>query len=272
MNYCRQQAGSALTEFFVMTLVMVPAFAAIPILAKISDANQSVVQASRYVAFEATLGSKSSAQLSDEVNNRFMADPSLAISTEARVHGHAVNKFWQITNSEGNEDQLLKPLSHSFIRVHNQSIPDRKLAAVASGLVDSGDLLSGVISNADWRLEKRGLITATVSSSLKRPALIAGDDSGSGDESCPATEDSMGCISRSTAIFVDEWYSGSAHQAEKRSRALVPAAVFRPLGNALAKMGHLPLMEEMRGLDDAFGKVDSSQVPEDRLGPWEDQK
>lgn len=272
MNYCRRQTGNALTEFFVLTLVMVPALTAIPILSKISDANQSVVQASRYVAFEATLGSKSTAQLSDEVSNRFLADPSLVISTETGVEDHAVNRFWQITNSEGDADQLLKPLSHSFIRVHNQSIPDRQLAAVSSGLVNSGDLLTGVISNADWRLEKRGLITATVSSSLNRPAFIVGDDSGSGDESCPPTEDTMGCISRSTAIFIDEWYSGSANQAEERSRALVPAAVFRPLGNVLAKMGHLPLMEELRGLEDAFGKVDSSQVPEDRLGSWEDQK
>lgn len=266
MSYWPRQCGNALTEFFIVTLVMVPALFALPLLGKITDANLSAVQASRYVAFEKTVSGKSDEVLQTEVSNRFFADPNLTLSTGNSLQSESVNSFWGITNAEGEADALLNPDSKLTLAVKNQSVSNDAVAAISSGIVSAGNVLADVIPGAEWNLEKKGLYIATVTTAMKQPAGI------SVVKNCGDDNQPLACIARKTAIFVDGWNADSAAQAEDRSRAMVPAGVFRPVGNGLAVIGEFPLLEEMKGLKNAFGKVDSEQVPADRLGPWEDQQ
>jgi len=46
--------GSALTEFFFLTIIMLPLFFGIPMIGKLIDLKQTAVQAGRYAAWEAT--------------------------------------------------------------------------------------------------------------------------------------------------------------------------------------------------------------------------
>jgi hypothetical protein len=264
VNNIYQQQGNALTELFILSLVLVPALVTLPMLGKITDTNQSAVQASRYVAFEKTISGKNTELLTKEVRMRFFADPKLKIATDAEVQPDAVNSFWRITNADGEADSLLRPGSPLSINSNNQSIPNEVVAELSRDIVSSGKFLAKMIPDSDWSLEENGLFVATINSVIKQPGQLPDT------MECGDSEDALSCVTRSTAIFVDEWNAGSSNQAEERSRTFVPAAVFRPVGNVLAKIGEIPLLKEMKGLEDAFGKVDSEQVPADRLGPWED--
>ena len=51
----KRQNGGALTEFFFVTMIMVPLFFAIPMVGKLVDLKQTTIQASRYSAWEATV-------------------------------------------------------------------------------------------------------------------------------------------------------------------------------------------------------------------------
>lgn len=264
MNHWQRQCGNALTEFFILALVMVPALFALPLLGKITDANQSAVQASRYVAFEKTVSGKSNEVLKTEVSNRFFADPKLKLATGKGLESESVNSFWAITNAEGEADTLLSPDSPLTLAEENQRVPNDAVAAIASGIVSAGNVLADVIPGAEWNLEKKGLYVATVKTAMKQPVEI------SAAQKCGDDDQPLACIARKTAIFVDGWNADSSAQAEDRSRSMVPAGVFRPVGNSLAVIGEFPLLKEMKGLKNAFGKVDSEQVPADRLGPWEE--
>ena len=46
----------------------------------------------------------------------------------------------------------------------------------------------------------------------------------------------------------------------------MPASVLEPVGDAVSLLGHLPVLEELSGLKDAFGHVDMNVLP-----PYEPQ-
>jgi len=256
------QHGNAMVEFFILTLVMVPLLVSLPLLGKISDANQALVQASRYGAFETTVAKPNTAAISQAIKQRFYAAPEQAITSDARVDAGSINNYWQMTASSGDSDHLLKPSSPLKVSSRHQPITDNTVASLSSAIISAGNVLTSISHDTQWDLEKKGLYTISLEAAMTKPHMI--DD----NSQCGNYKDTMSCIVRSTTILVDEWTSGSVDTAEDRSRALVPAGVFRPVGKVLAKIGEIPLLEELKGLDDAFGKVDAGQVPGDRLGPW----
>jgi hypothetical protein len=70
---CRQRRGSALTEFVILIIVMIPLFLAIRMIGNLVDLKQSAVQASRYAAWEATVANGEGAYSSEpaEIKTRF---------------------------------------------------------------------------------------------------------------------------------------------------------------------------------------------------------
>lgn len=268
MNVRSRQQGNALTEFFILSLVMVPALLSIPLLGKIGNVNQAAVQASRYAAWEKTIHSgsgdsgKDVETLTKEVKNRFFADTDLAVVSGAGLRGNSKNAFWAITSTGGDADSLISPVSPLTLTVENKSIPNSAVQNVSSGVVTIGNALSKAIPDSEWTLEKRGFYVATVSSEIKNPGIF------SAAAGCGDSKETLSCIARHTAILVDDWSSSSSEQAENRSRSLVPATVLRPVANVVAQIGDIPLLWELKALKNAFGTVDSEQVPADRLGPW----
>lgn len=269
------QQGNALTEFVLLAMVMVPAITLIPLLGKVSDINQSTIQASRYAAWERTVhseGQKSNAQLTTEVTHRFYADPDLLLNSErttvTEAQGH--NVYWSShLDDDGN---LVSMTDHDALMVmtRNESPPSNTGADVMSkAVVAIGDAMDGLIEDAQWELEENGFIVAEVS------APIASNHRFTQGEDCAAqeSEEVFSCVSRRNAIFIDAWNSGSPEETNQRVRTLVPAGVFQPLGDALSTAGDgSPLFQELKKLEGIFGYVDEDVLPLDRYGDPEDQR
>ena len=78
-------SGAALVEFVVLAIIMVPLLFAIPMIGKLIDVEQTAVQASRYAAWETTVGV--SAADGNALRGRFFADPAAPIATGAAGAG-----------------------------------------------------------------------------------------------------------------------------------------------------------------------------------------
>ena len=83
----RRAGGQALTEFIVLSLVLVPIFLLLPLIGKYQDMAHQTQMASRYAAFDATINNgstapwKPEAQLADEVRRRFFSNPDAPVKT-----------------------------------------------------------------------------------------------------------------------------------------------------------------------------------------------
>ena len=64
----------------------------------------------------------------------------------------------------------------------------------------------------------------------------------------------------------DGWSASGDNQTRRRVRSLMPASILEPVGDAVSLLGHLPVLEELSGLKDAFGHVDMNVLP-----PYEPQ-
>ncbi len=269
--------GSALTEFAVLTLVMVPLFSMIPLLGKISDVNHTVVQASRYAAWERTVADpsrKSEGALSLEVNNRFFAKTDLAIrSNEGSLSGEdAQNVLWTGfgENEEKTNRLLITGSGNILASTRNMSLPkadqssfslDLDPGKLSKSIAKVGDVMDGLISNAKWDIEGKGLYRATVNANVRSNTFFPGGGSSCNGESSGKI---FTCIRRQNAILVDSWSSGSSEQSEERTRALVPAGTLEELGGLLSYMGKVPFLNELGNLEDSFGYVNSDVLPSDR--------
>ena len=259
--------GNALTEFAVLAAVMVPALASMPLLGKLAEVNQSTAQASRYAAWERTVSDssqKSDTQLATEVRNRFYASPNILLESNVGLITGSQNNFWGVFPDQNGAHVSLVSYSNNAITVttKNNSIPNAPAALLSEGIVKIGDAMSGLISDSDWDLEGKGFYVAEVSSSIStNSALVKGKDCSNDDSTII-----FSCVRRHNAIFVDTWHSGSVNQTEERVRSLMPGAVFKPIGNGIALLGHVPIFKELKRLKDVFGEVKPDVLPLDRYG------
>jgi len=259
--------GNALTEFAVLAVVMVPAIASVPILGKLADVNQSAAQASRYTAWERTVSDneqKSDATLTTEVRNRFFASPDILIESDRTELTASSNHFWRASSDQtGASNSLVSYANDSItVRTSNTAIPNGAAATLSEGIESIGNAMSGMISDSEWDLEGKGFYVAEVNLSIATNGqLTEGTDCNNA-----SSETVFSCVRQRNAIFVDSWASGSVGQTEERVRSLMPGAVFEPIGNGIALLGHVPLFKELKKLKNIFGEVNPDVLPLDRYG------
>lgn len=262
----QRQQGSALTEFAVIAIVLVPMLSFAPLLAKISDVNQTTIQASRYAAWERTLAPdavKTDEKLSTEVNNRFFSLPDEAIKTEQGLLGGEKNQnsFWAV---QGGQDRLFKSGgSDSRVATVNEKIPGTAAGTVSQQVSRIGNAMAGFMSDAVWDLENDGLYTARIGVNIGSNTLFAGDET----EDCgnKKNEKVFNCLKRHNSILADGWGASGPEQVKQRVKSLVPANVLDPIANLAQVVGTLPVFKEFKKFDEeAIGYVAPDVLPLDR--------
>jgi hypothetical protein len=267
MRLLGKQRGNALTEFVVLTIVMVPAALAIPMLGKVADVNQSTVQASRYGAWERTINNqseKSDAELVTEIQNRFFAETRLQIETTNTL-ADSSNPFWVTeTDPEGKAKGMIT-LGASAVSVtsNNSAVPGEAFAhTLSESIASAGNAMAKLVDDAEWGLEDKGFYVMEVTTELASGGMLQNGRDCNGEES----ENVFSCVSRRNAIFVDDWHSGSTNMTARRVRSLVPGGVFRPIGNAMSYAGEIPVFQDLSAMKDIFGDVRPDVIPLDRYG------
>lgn len=202
----RTMAGQAATEFVIVTTVLVPMVLLVALLGKVSDVNQTAVAASRYAAWERTVaseGTKDDSTLNAEVQRRFFERSDVGIQTGEGASGdaHNANPLWNAFNHG-----RVVTSSVTSVGNHNDRESDAgQLAKTVADFMDNfGSLLSKLKSSLDFDVERRGLVTSTVSVDIAANSF--GFEAGNG---CGGSNDSFVCLSRRSAILTDIWGSGS---------------------------------------------------------------
>ncbi len=266
MQLRSQQSGNAMVEFALVATVLTPILIFTPTLTKTADANMATAQAARYGAWEQTVRPKSRDTLTTEINNRFYAKPDMAIRTNlgSLAAEDQQNAFW---NAVGFEDGLVNREGESLpVTV---GVRERELggaAGVVGEAVDLlGDTLGKLTSDSEWDLDAGGLYTINVILKLNNRQKIPTDER---SPDCGAGSlNAASCMGQQSAILIDTWSASGPSQVEDRVRSLVPAGMLEPVGAIVAIAGDiLPMFQELKNLDDAFGEVRPDILPPDRFG------
>lgn len=95
----RQMRGQALTEFLVISLVLIPLFLLLPVIGKYQDISHASQMAGRYVAFDAVLRNdgdnshKPPAQLQDELRQRYFGNARSGIRSGSQ-QDTTLRNYW----------------------------------------------------------------------------------------------------------------------------------------------------------------------------------
>lgn len=307
-KYLKPQRGAAFTEMLVLMIVMIPLAYSIPMLGKMLDLRHTTIMASRYLAWEEAKGPAASAdsRTPDVVGSRFYLAPDSAIQTltdtEARQSGvTGANPLWgergpTNRNTTPPSDTNLTPAPSSPNLWSRMSFDDsvahmpdamyastgaRSLGGAAGSVADSIATAGGLLnfaSGVNWDLEGGEYSKGEVSVQAHIGNLMGMVGSGCQSTSSPdpgadmpaqSSDVDSACFHERNAMFVDSWSASSERQVKRRTRGLVPASVLEPVGQFLSHFGRLPVVEELKGLEHAFGHVDVSVLPSGRsLGTY----
>lgn len=237
------QQGQALTEFLAISVVLVPLFLLIPVIAKYQDIAHFTQLAARYATFDAMVrndaqnNEKPLGQLQDEVRRRFFSTADAPIKTND-VAGDFANyqsAFWR--------DPVNKPLIASFgdvtVNRSTQSASDRLPAFVYS-------------------FGKDGISSASVQVNLANlPAGLKFYE--------PFDTINLS-MTRSASVLVDGWAGSSPAAVEQKfsEARYFPGAVLAPLSLIV---NPVMLLVEPGVAPPNLGQVDfwRDTVPADRL-------
>lgn len=264
--------GSAMTEFAVLCLVMVPMFSIMPLLGKVSDMNQTTIQASRFAAWERTVHDeeeKSDDRLAVEVSNLFFSRPDEMVRTNEDLltgNDHENNLWSGYGVVDSKQNRLLAADGSglkSYVETSNESLPGVVSGTLTGGINTVISAMADLNSGATWDLEENGLYVAKVGTNVNSNVFLSGAKDCSNSEN----DEVFACIRRRNAILVDSWASSDSEQVKSRVKALVPTGAFSPIANLTKVMSIAPFMKEFGKLDeDAFGYVDPDVLPPDRYG------
>ena len=274
MNICTlgRQKGSAMTEFAVLCLVMVPMLSIMPLLGKVADVNQTTIQASRYAAWERTIhdeGEKADNRLAVEVSNLFYSTPDELVKTnqELLTGDDNVNNLW--TGYGVVDDKQTRLISagnnglKSYVATSNEALPGSVSGILSGGVSNILGAMSGLSADATWDLEENGLYVARVGANIQSNIFMPGAK----DCENKDNEDVFSCVRRHNAILVDSWSSSGSDQVVSRVKSMVPTSALEPVSNLTGILGYVPFMKEFSQLDDdAFGYVAPDVLPSDRYG------
>jgi Flp pilus assembly protein TadG len=285
-----RQVGNAMTEFAVLAIVLVPAFALLPMLGKVANMNHTAIQASRYTAWEMTVAkNKTEGQLTFEVENRFFADADILLDDKQKFAGATTsNPLWSVAAGKTNNSNVNSGNSNSstksnvnynlftsgaknlIVSIDSRGLDDKVGKALESGVKAMGTL-SSVIPNSKWDLEMEGLYSAVVKANVGNNQYFS--SSRKTGKACDKSDKKsvFACVERNNVILVDSWGSKDAEQVAERTRSLVPFGILQPLSKFISQLSVLPMLGDLKGLkgitgDGAFGEVLPDILPPDRYG------
>ena len=271
--------GGALTEFAVLTMIMVPMALSIPMIGNLIDLKQTAVQASRYAVWEATVDDGGLPP--DNVRARFFGEASAPIASAPSAAGH--NALWGAggaaadgsagrrvagdglperfdgVSPEGfaiDEDSVAAlPYEEAFARAGVASPGTGTAKEVGRAVRRGGEFLADA-AEGDWNLTANGLVRGGVRVDIARGDLLRGE---AVLPTCAGG--ALACLEESSVILIDGWSAAGDEAAERRVRSLLPAAAVDHVGNAVSAVGYLPVFKELKRLEDAFGHVEPSLLP-----------
>lgn len=236
--------GQATVEVAVVSLALVPAFLAVPLLGKYIDVMQTVEASSRYVAFEGsvhhsgTTGWKTDDQLAAEVRRRFFGPSDSPVKTG---------------DVAGDTPQYRNPLwvTHRGTPL----IGDFGRQVGVSAAAEAMDTLPSIDSYIEaLQLPKDNLYTGTVTVTPSNVVDFAPFD------------DLNLVISRRTVLLVDSWTtrgSSDVRQRIRRSAELSPSN--RRAEILVNAIGQVPVLLYDKPMK--LNRFDWDVVPCDRLTP-----
>ena len=247
--------------------------------------------AGRYVAWEEASGpaSANSSRSTAVVGSRFFSAPESAIASGQSSDGataNGVNPLWGSESTRATTegtgsfwDSLKFQDTVTANAASLQSSVDRSsLGGVAGAVSDSVETIGSALnfaSGVNWQLPGGDYSKGTVTVEAKVGNLLtpigsscsAGNQAQTGD-GLAATTNSSVCFTESNAILTDTWSVPATENVERtieeHTKALVPASVLQPVGRFVSNIGRLPVVEELRGLENAFGYVDAAPLPDGR--------
>lgn len=254
-----RHAGQALTEFLVISLVLMPLFLLIPVIGKYQDISHATQLASRYAAFDAVLRNDS--------QNSWKAPEALAAEVRQRFFG--VTGAAVVTDAQGQpaiRDGWSDPYSHPLI-----AAPADITLSFGAGRgathgeaydqAGSGDTAIFPLASATG-LGSKGLYRANVGVSLANlPAGLRSIE--------PFDQIDLR-IERQATVLPDPWMANSPAQAESRIARLAPVNAVLPEALIAATI-EVVEMASVKPL--AFGRLAlwRDVVPLDRLRSGEGQ-
>ncbi|MFL6716381.1 MAG: hypothetical protein ACJ8G3_08480 [Burkholderiaceae bacterium] len=243
--------GQALTEFLVISLVLISLFLLLPVIGKYQDISHASQMASRYAAFDAVLrndgnnSEKSPAQLQNEVRQRYFGPAQAGIKSTSEQEA-ALKGYW---NDPFGNPLIRNPadIALSFGASHGERHADGYARASDTQLFP----LAGLAG-----LSSKGIYRANVAVKLaKLPEGIRSIE--------PFDKLDL-VIERHASVLPDAWTAASPVQAEQRFGRMAPINAVMP-----ESLISLAIMYVDLGRVEAphFGNLPAWRdvVPQDRL-------
>lgn len=217
---CRYR-GQALTEFLIVSLVLIPLFLLIPMIGKYQDISHATQMASRYAAFDAVLRNdshnswKPPRQLEDELRQRYFGPAGVGIVT-APEDGPVLREGW----SDPYGNALIRApanIALTFGSGRGSTHDDGYIDTSNAGNLSDTTIfpLAGVAG-----LGSKGIYRANVAVALAN--LPAGLNSVEPFDRLDLR------IERHASVLPDPWAASSPAQTEKRAGALAPISEAMP--------------------------------------------
>lgn len=270
--------GQAMTEFLVICMVLVPVFLAIPMLGKYMDIQHSAIQGTRYLAWERTVwspGSKSDAQLENEMRKRVFGGPAIAVkAADGTAVPASYNPLWKDVGG--------RPMLADYAAVNGstgsadgETTPGVIYNKVVTTLLDIFNEVSGWLDaiggvrQASFQINVKGMYSGTIGVNIAEQGQAAQPGLVSGAPHIAAISTNV----RPNVIITDAWGAsepGSGHHCTKGQDArselcqvasLVPTTALSGWFSTLIHdVGYV--IPEFKGLD--FGRIEPGAAPKDR--------
>ena len=263
-----RQDGTALTEFVVIMVVMVPLMFGIPMIGKMIDLKQTTVQASRFSAWETTVQAGTAPAGSQSLDELFYSDASAPIGQDSE----RANALWGAEVSAGtvavpqsgfiaDTAVVVNPGAASSVLSAYETAESKGLEygpaashgpayAIGDVIKIVGDASRSLGTGGSWNdMQTDGLVRGVASVNIEGNGWLD-----------PMT------LTQGTVIMNDNWSASGAEAARDRVRVLVPAGALKGVGEFLGIIGQVPGIRELKdfGVDDGrgvFGYVDMEPLP-----------
>jgi len=273
-----EQHGSAITDFLVSCLVIVPLFLLYPLIGNLSDVEHSAQQGARYAAWERSVHpshAKANPRIQQEIHARIVTQQAFIVSElppqQAGDLKDADRTLWGMAVPRGKGDR------QELVSFQNEGYAGTAGHSEDAGA--SGDLM--IIVEGMQDIDRGGLHTARVNYAINEIALLGFK----GKATCNVGQSDayLTCMDRHNAILVDDWSASDPGQVQARVQERMPfmLELWKPLAGALDKaesafgsagdwIGYNPF-KDIRAIGDAPGHVAPDIVPLSRLGNYEEQ-
>ncbi len=253
----RYSCGQAIVEFVVASGTLVMLMLGIMMIGRYHDLQASVIQGTRYAAFERATGgnSLSDAQIRDQMRARFFTWSNDPLRTRDALRD---NDAWRNENVNW-RDHSRRPIrfierpADITLTTSQRRAPGRAGGATAQvvRIIDQASRITG----SRFDVNTNGFYTATTQVQLANLTSL------------PAPLDQLNLrFTESVSVLGDGWNAGGPGHVAQRTGALVPSSLFGSVTRSLQ-----PVRNVLSWLEPAFdnfcpGYIDPEIVPNDRLG------